>query len=828
MTSLKLSPGSNITPKDILALPRPDAGVANPSGSLALWPSTEFDFDKRRTERSIFLVEIEGAKQAGASAKSSEDFSSTAEPKKVLHSLASTDAAWLDDRTIAFLRPAVPKDEAAVKGEHGERVDHPKDLSDDEFSKKAKEWSEKEGGKGTEVWAKDVDTEEEYCVGKFPVSIGDLTITHLSNGDKSSKAEAILAFSATVFPDGDIFTVHDQEKKLEEKAAGSDALVYDELFVRHWDAWKPTAGQKKQLHFVRLSRASDADQAKPAGSNQSEASLEEFELVEPPKGRWSMQMQTSTASEETATRPEVFSPLKGTPLECPVGPFGGASDFSFSAKHLLFHAKDPHLNPAWHTRTQVYLVPLSPRTAADAEPRAITVGTQGACSSPVLSPDGKRAAWLEMREDGYEADRNRVMIFEIESGKRWEASGEWDRSPSKIIWAPKSDKLFLEAEDQAHVKVFELDLSSSTPLKEPVPLTTEHAVAHVSPLSNSSILLTWNSHSAPNQLSLLSVSKSDNSSAPPSTSLTPLASLTKKLHESKSLSKGEDFWFAGDKGHPIHGWILFPPEVEKVRLAKQKGESLDPQLKDKKWPLAFLAHGGPQSAWTDSWSTRWNPNSWAGHGYITVLVNRTGSTGFGQAFCDAIKHDWGGAPFRDLVAGLEFVKKTFPEIDGDRTAALGASFGGFMMNWMEGHNDQLGFKCFVNHDGAYSTSTIWAATEELYFPEREFGGTPWESPEIYQKWDPSKHVQNWKTPMLVIHGSKDYRLTESETLAAFNALQRQGIPSRLLVFPSENHFVLNPSNAIKWNEEILRFIDEWTAPADGKEKSGYDVKYASQ
>ena len=230
--------------------------------------------------------------------------------------------------------------------------------------------------------------------------------------------------------------------------------------------------------------------------------------------------------------------------ECPVGPFGGASDFAFSATHLLFHAKDPHVNPAWHTRTQVYLVPLAPRSGADAKPRAITVGTQGACSSPVLSPDGKRAAWLEMREDGYEADRNRVMVYELDTGARWGATEGWDRSPASIVWAPSGDKLFLQAEEEGHVKVFQLDVpvpsgdeaTAASGKPSPVTLTTEHTAAAVHPLADNLLLLTWNSLTGPSQLSLIGIKAPHSPNPNPSVALHPLASLTKDLKARKALS----------------------------------------------------------------------------------------------------------------------------------------------------------------------------------------------------------------------------------------------------------------------------------------------------
>ncbi|GAA5860941.1 hypothetical protein JCM3774_003195 [Rhodotorula dairenensis] len=823
MPSLKLSEGPNITPKDILGLPRPSAAIANPAGTHAVWPATAFDFDKKRTEKSVYLVEIgKDSAQVGPASSDPEDFSRTAEPKELLSSLAFTEVAWLDNHTVAFLRAPVPHGDIAQQNAEGHRIDHPADLSDEQYKKQQAARSEKDGGQGTEVWAKDVLTGDEYCIGKLPVQISDLTIKIVDSSTKSASEEAILVFAATVYPDGDIWAVKANDKKEEEKANGSDIKVYDELFVRHWDDWKPTAGQRKQLQVIRLAKGAQAVQV------EQDTSADDFEVIHPDEGRWTFESDSvDEPSTSNASRPKVLAPLKGTKLECPVGPFGGTSDFSVSSTHLLFHSKDPHVNPAWHTRTEVYLVPLSPRTAAEAEPRSLTVGTQGACASPVLSPDGSRAAWLEMREDGYEADRLRVMIYEIEGGQRSDATPSWDRSPSAIVWAPSGNKLFLQAEDQGHVKIFELDVpksnsETSTPsgAKEPKPLTSEHSVGHVEALADDRLLVTWNSLTTPNQVSVLARPEAGKDSPP---SFRPLATLTKSLREAKTLCEGEEFWFAGDGGEQIHGWILFPPEAQQLRAAGGG--------KGKKWPLAFLCHGGPQSAWNDGWSTRWNPNSWAGHGYIVVAINRSGSTGFGQDFCDKIKNDWGGAPFRDLVAGLEFVKRAYPEIDADRMASLGASYGGFMQNWIQGHNDQMGFKCLVCHDGVFSLSQTWAATEELYFPEREFGGTPWEAPENYAKWNPQNHIKNWKTPELVIHGSKDYRLVEGESLGVFNTLQRLNIPSRLLIFPSENHFVLNPLNSIKWSEEVFRWIDEWCgAPAEASQSSaskGYSVEYSA-
>lgn len=324
---------------------------------------------------------------------------------------------------------------------------------------------------------------------------------------------------------------------------------------------------------------------------------------EPVEGQWSA-LEISKGLVRTVS---VKSPLLGTDLECPVGPFGSGADFSVSSTHLLFHAKDPLLNPAYHTRTQVYIVPLQPRSTADAKPKAITIGNQGACSSPTFSVDGTRIAWLEMRIDGNEADRNRVMIYEIATGKSYGVTEEWDRSPSQIIWCPCGEKIYLITDEEGHGKVFQLRVPIERFTSEVTPevLNTNGTVSSVSTISTSELLITSSSFTHPNILSTLKIDPAPPSSpnAPPTTShLSLLSTFTPTLAKDKSLSPGESFWFVGSDGVEVHGFILFPPGFE-------EGKALG-----KKYPMTFLVHGGPESAWQSSWSTRWNPNMYTSNG----------------------------------------------------------------------------------------------------------------------------------------------------------------------------------------------------------------------
>jgi dipeptidyl aminopeptidase/acylaminoacyl peptidase len=258
----------------------------------------------------------------------------------------------------------------------------------------------------------------------------------------------------------------------------------------------------------------------------------------------------------------------------------------------------------------------------------------------------------------------------------------------------------------------------------------------------------------------------------------------------------EAFHFQGADGDRVQGWLLKPPGFNPAQ----------------EYPLIFLVHGGPQGAWGDIFHYRWNYQMFAAPGYVTVAINPRGSTGFGQEFTDQISGDWGGKVFDDLMLGLDYVLATYPFIDENRMAAAGASYGGYMMNWFAGHTDR--FVCLVNHDGVYNLKSMYGATEELWFPEWEFYGTPWSNPSMYEKWSPHRHADKfgvYKTPMLIVHGALDYRVPLAEGMQAFTAMQRQGVPSKFLYFPDEGHFVLKPLNAQLWWKTVHDWIAQWTA-----------------
>jgi dipeptidyl aminopeptidase/acylaminoacyl peptidase len=257
------------------------------------------------------------------------------------------------------------------------------------------------------------------------------------------------------------------------------------------------------------------------------------------------------------------------------------------------------------------------------------------------------------------------------------------------------------------------------------------------------------------------------------------------------MSKIESFSFNGAHNDEVEGFLVKPPNFDA----------------SKKYPVKFLIHGGPQGAWGDDWSYRWNPELFAADGYVVIMINFHGSTGYGQKFIDAINGDWGGAPFEDLMKGLDYAEQTYLFIDKTRECALGASYGGYMANWILGHTDR--FKCIVSHDGMFNAESAWGSTEEMWFNDWEFKGTPYDNRESYVKWSPHQYAKNFKTPTLVIHGQRDYRLDVSEGFQLFTTLQMQGIPSKMLYFPDEGHWVLKPQNSQLWYKTVNDWVDHW-------------------
>ncbi|KAJ2157936.1 dipeptidylpeptidase [Coemansia sp. RSA 552] len=482
--------------------------------------------------------------------------------------------------------------------------------------------------------------------------------------------------------------------------------------------------------------------------------------------------------------------IKDTPGE---GRLEVADSFTFSpdGRQVAFVAKKPGIDYAWRTTSYVYLADIDGSSATP-----INANGRGASASPVFNDDGSKIAYLQMDSATYEADRSRIKVYDIETQTTVDVASDWDRSPSQLLWA-NSGTLLVIYNDGGRNKLAKADIKWGiiTPIVEERSVGTMHRLP-----GSDKLVVDYSGLDQPTDLFTVAISNGE---------LARVSRLNPRFGEEIFLSPPEDVTFMGADRDPIHGYMLRPP-------------NFDPQ---KKYPLAYVIHGGPQGSFLDSWSTRWNLNIFAAAGFVTVAMDPQGSTGYGQSFTDAIRNQWGGKPYESLMLSLEKLLSTHSYIDRDRLTALGASYGGYMVNWINGHTDV--FKALVNHDGMFSTISTYYSTEELYFPETEFKGVPFDKKarSNYDQWSPERFVSNWRTPMLVVHSEKDYRLGVAEGLSTFTALRRQGVPARLLYFPDENHWVLKPANSLRWHQEVLGWISRWTAPepSTGKpSRSGTD------
>ncbi len=471
--------------------------------------------------------------------------------------------------------------------------------------------------------------------------------------------------------------------------------------------------------------------------------------------------------------------MPGVDGDCPTVPWGGPDDVTFSpdGRWAVYTAKVVEgSEEAWSTNWDLWAVP----TDGSESPRCLTSDNPAWDTAPQFSPDGTTLAYLAMERAGYESDRRRVMLRPWPDGEAKAIAPEWDRSPGGLTWTRDGAALLATADNVGHHSLFRIDAATGAVSA----LVTERTNRSPNALPDGSVLFAQDSLVSPVELKVVGANGGE---------LRQVTDLNRERLAGLELGAYEQFEFTGAHGDTVYGFLIKPV-------------GFDP---DQSYPLAFLVHGGPQGSFGDHWHYRWNPEIYAAHGYATVMIDFHGSTGYGQAFTDSIRGDWGGAPFEDLMKGLDWVLAHAPWIDSERMAALGASYGGYMINWIQGNTDR--FAALVCHDGNLDEFMAYFDTEELWFPEWEHGGTPWENPEGYRKHSPVSKLANWSTPELVIHGQKDYRVVVTQGLGTFNALQRLGVPSRLLYFPDENHWVLKPLNSIQWHEVVLDWIDRWTA-----------------
>ncbi|KAI9022068.1 Alpha/Beta hydrolase protein [Hyaloraphidium curvatum] len=562
--------------------------------------------------------------------------------------------------------------------------------------------------------------------------------------------------------------------------------------------------------------------------------------------------------------------MAGTLWSTPVGPFGGSEDIAVGKSALgwrhfgreaagegvhrvqaVFTSRRPAAGSerAWTTDTSLFLVLLT--VAPDMQIRLHTAPTDMTplktyASGPALDPGGTNMAYLETREPGNESDRRRVVVLSLpgflnatlagstekqrtfgpEPGYKRTLFPEWDRSPSSLSWSESG--LWMAVEEHARVRAFlapaPIPLPGSAEDEGPEPLRISHKGAARNLLPLPPIVLraarpgpggppdfdteSLEVHRAfgfrsrahePDEGWVFWMARREtgmpgDGSGKPEVRLERGGRRMTDLHAGKlagiALPEPEGFKFRSH-GSEVHAWSFRPANHTPEHKA---------------WPLAVLIHGGPEGAWTDSWGGRWNYQCFTGAGWWVIAINPRGSTGYGQRFTDAVRKDWGGRPYDDLMKGVDEALARFP-VDAGRTVALGASYGGFMINWINGHTER--FRALVCHDGLFSSFMNYYATDELFFPESEFGGAPFSNAAArlrYEEFNPERFVGRWRTPTLVVHGERDYRLGVEQGIAAFTALRRRGVPARLVLFPDENHWVLRPVNLQRWYAEVLGWI----------------------
>lgn len=509
------------------------------------------------------------------------------------------------------------------------------------------------------------------------------------------------------------------------------------------------------------------------------------------------------------------TPVDLTPGDHDAPPFslGGQDLYAVSpdGKELAFTSNIDEV-PADSTNNEVFITPVDGRDS----PKKISV-SPGSDSTPLYSPDGKWIAWRMQERAGYESDRFRLVLYDRATGKIDNLTEAFDRWIDGLVWAPDSKTIYFSAENEGSEPIWRISTGGGSPVRfidggvnGDMMLTAD----------GKTMVFSRNTVQYPSEIFVVhgdfaracASARQEVAEAQPRTGAgakrmnvdescqkiapTQLTHMNDAVLSKVQMSPMEPFWFTGAEQTKVEGFLLKPPDF-------------DPK---KKYPVKFLVHGGPQGAWDDDWSYRWNPNLFAANGYVVIMINPRGSTGYGQRFIDEINGDWGGRPFVDLMNGLDYAEKTFPFIDKNRECALGASYGGYMMDWFLGHTQR--FKCIVTHDGMSDTVSAYGTTEELWFPEWEFKGTPWTNRALYEKWNPINSAANFKTPTLVVHSQLDFRLDVSQGFELYTTLQRLKVPSKMLYFPDEGHWVQKPQNSQLWYKTVNDWVDQWTRPSN--------------
>ncbi len=585
-----------------------------------------------------------------------------------------------------------------------------------------------------------------------------------------------IVFVSAVYPDCKDDACNKQRDE-ELKKSKVKAKIFSRLFYRHWSAFT----EFKRSHLF-------------------------VQTVEAP---------VPGAGNRTAAGTAATTARDLTPGDHDVPPFslGGQDMYAISpdSQEITYTSNIDEVE-ATSTNSEIFTLPIAVESAvpsgqnrqSGSDPDALRTAhaaskkvstSPGADTTPLYSPDGKYLAWRSQARAGFEADKWRLLMQDRQSGKTRDLTEKFDRSAGSFTWEQFPEgvtAILFTAEDHGESPMFAAFPAEENPIPQPQGAPSQKL--HVDDLvfAGRSLFFTRMSATAPNEIYKLEMPQNPELGTYISEPWQQITHMNDALLSQIDMQPLESFTFKGTNDEEVQGFMVKPP-------------GFDPS---KKYPLKFLIHGGPQGAWGNEWTYRWNAELFAASGnYVVVMINFHGSTGYGQRFTDSISGDWGGKPYVDLMKGLDYVEKTYPFIDKNREAALGASYGGYMANWILGHTNR--FKCIVSHDGTFNTESVYGTTEELWFPEWEFKGPPWKNRELYRKFSPHLFADKFKTPTLVVHGQNDYRLDVGEGFQLFTTLQRLKIPSKMLYFPDEGHWVLKPQNSRLWYKTVNDWVDQW-------------------
>ncbi len=532
------------------------------------------------------------------------------------------------------------------------------------------------------------------------------------------------------------------KKRLDDTAARkSSGVLYDKIFVRHWDTWAD--GRLNRVFAATL----------PQGKEKP--------------------LKTPTL---------IGADVIG---DVPSKPFGDTGEFAWSpdGNSFVLSARKADRTEPTSTNFDLYLVAADGSGSA----RNLTAANKAWDTGPVFSTDGKTLYYRAMKRPGFEADRFALMAMDLATGSTRDLAPKWDASADGITLSADGKSIYTTAQELGRHPLFSVSIDSG----EVTSIFKDGTVGAFG-LAGDTLAIAANSMKTGD---VIHVTSADGKA--PLRAITPSA---EKMLPDVRFGEYEQFRFPGWNNETVHGYVLKPWNYEE----------------GKQYPVAFLIHGGPQGSFGDGWSYRWNPQTYAGQGYAVVMIDFHGSTGYGQKFTDSISGHWGDRPLEDLQKGWAAAQKKYAFLDGDRACALGASYGGYMINWLAGNwFDRKGnapFKCLVNHNGVFDTRSMGAVTEELWFTEWEFGGPLHAKPEGYERFNPARHISKWKTPMMVVAGQNDFRVPIDQSLSTFTALQRRGIESQLLYFPDENHWVLKPQNSLQWHDTVHAWMKKYIGP----------------